>query len=94
MKQVIITILGVLLIILLILVIINLLGYHFNKNFLNDFVHFNKEQCIESKYPTYYNHSGIAGCIFWMREDYLQKIQSWRNLFKKDEIYCSQKYKK
>lgn len=88
MKKIIITTLGLLLIVLLALLIINLLGYHFNKQFFS----FNRQQCVEQEYPTYYHHSGIEGCIFWMREDYLQKTQGWRNLFKKDDVYCNQKY--
>ena len=88
MKKIIITTLGLLLIILLALIIIRLLGYHFNK----DFISFNKQRCIEEEYSTYYHHSGIEGCVFWMREDYIGKTQSWRELFKKDEAYCSQKY--
>jgi hypothetical protein len=88
----IITTLGLLLIILLALIIIRLLGYQFNKNFISDSLNFNKQQCIEKEYPTYYNHSGIAGCVFWMREDYLGKTQSWRTLFKRDDAYCIQKY--
>jgi|SRR3989344_5803357 len=93
MKKIIITTLGLLLITLFALLIIRLLGYQFNKNFISDFLSFNKQQCIEKKYPTYYNHSGIEGCVFWMRDDYLGKTQSWRELFKKDDAYCSRKYK-
>ena len=69
-----------------------MLGYHFNKNFINEYVSFNKQKCIEQEYPTYYNHSGIEGCIFWTREGYLSKTQSWYTLFEKDDAYCNQKY--
>jgi hypothetical protein len=27
-----------------------------------------------------------------MRNDYLEKTQSWKNLFKRDDEYCKQKY--
>jgi len=90
--KIIIAIMGTLLIIFLVLVIINLLGYHFNKSFVSEFMSFNKQQCINAEYPTYYHHSGIAGCIFWMRADYLEKTQNWQNLFKRDDAYCNQKY--
>lgn len=66
-----------------------LLGYKFNKDFLS----FNRQQCIDREFPTYDNHSGIEGCIFWMRNDYLEKTQSWNTLFKRDDNYCDQKYK-
>ncbi len=93
MKKIIITTtLGLLLIVLLVLMIIRLLGYQFNKNFISDSLSFNKQQCIEREYPTYNQHSGIAGCIFWMRSDYLEKTQGWQNLFKRDDVYCNQKY--
>jgi hypothetical protein len=85
-------ILGVLLIILLVLIIFGLLGYHYNKNFISDYMSFDKQQCIDTEYPTYYHHSGIAGCIFWMRADYLEKNQNWQSLFKRDDAYCNQKY--
>lgn len=94
LKKIIITTLGLLLIILLALIIIRLLGYQYNKGFVKEFFSFNREQCIEQEYPTYYHHSGIEGCIFWMREDYLQKEQGWHNLFQRDDAYCSQKYEK
>ena len=93
MNKIITTILGLLLIVLLVLIIISLLGYHFNKNFISDYLSFNKRQCIAQEYPTYYHHSGIEGCVFWMRENYLQKTQFWSSLFKRDDTYCSQEYK-
>ncbi len=55
--------------ILLVLLILNLLGFKFNKNFFD----FNKKECIEKEFTTRLGHSGIQGCIFWMRHDDLQK---------------------
>lgn len=60
--------------IILVLVIIKLLGYSFNKDF---FTAFNQDQCIQREYPTYVGHSGIAGCLFWSRSDYLQQRDGW-----------------
>lgn len=92
MKKVFLILSGSLLLVLVLLIIIRLLGYNFNKEFVKDFIDYNRKQCIIDEYPTYSNHSGIAGCIFWMREGYLQKTQSWRDQFKEDDVYCSQKY--
>jgi hypothetical protein len=78
-----------LILVILFLVMMQLLGYRFNKEFLS----FNRQQCINKEYPTYNNHSGIEGCIFWMRNDYLEKSRSWASLFNRDENYCDQKYK-
>ena len=89
MKKVPLIIVGAILVTILFLLMMQLLGYKFNKKFIN----FDRKQCIEQEYPTYYHHSGIEGCIFWMRHNYLEKTQSWENLFKRDDAYCDQKYK-
>lgn len=90
MKKILITIASIILLIILFLVMMMLLGYKFNKQFIS----FNREQCIEEEYPTYEQHPGIEGCIFWMRHDYLEKEESWTTLFKRDDDYCNQKYKR
>jgi len=59
-----------------------LLGYQFNKDYT---ILFNKQDCIESD-------SRIDGCIFWMRNDYLEKTQAWSSLYIKDDAYCSEQY--
>lgn len=93
MKKAFLILISIILLVMSFLIIMKLLGYSYNKNFIKDFLSFNKQECIKSEYPTYENHSGIAGCIFWMREDYLQKTQSWKAQFKEDSVYCNQKYK-
>jgi len=70
--------------------IMHLLGYKINKEYFA----YDRERCIEEEYPTYYHHSGIEGCIFWMRNDYLEKKQSWRSQFSIDTEYCNSKYNK
>jgi hypothetical protein len=82
----------ILLVILLTLMIIKLFGLNLNKNYINEVLNFDQQQCIEQEYSTFYHHSGIAGCIFWMRSDYLEKSENWASLFERDETYCSQKY--
>lgn len=92
MKKIIITTIALLLIVLLALIIIRLLGYQFNKSFISESLSFNKQQCIDTEYPTYDQHSGIAGCVFWMRANYLERTQNWHDLFTRDDAYCNQKY--
>ena len=89
MKKILLTIGGIIILIILFLLMMMMLGYKFNKQFIS----FNKNKCIEEEYPTYYHHSGIEGCIFWMRHDYIEKEQSWQTLFKRDDAYCTSKYK-
>ncbi|MBI2017445.1 hypothetical protein HYS92_00180 [Candidatus Daviesbacteria bacterium] len=79
---------GLSLFILLWIVILRLLGFQLNK----DFFTFNQQQCIEKEYPTYPNHSGIAGCVFWSRHDDLESKQNWQALFQRDDAYCKQTY--
>lgn len=79
---------GMTLLALLWVVIIRLLGFQLNREFFT----FNKEQCIAKEYPTYYHHSGIEGCIFWSRNDYLENRENWKSLFHRDDQYCEQKY--
>ena len=74
--------------ILLVLIILKLMGYSFNK----DYFSFDKQQCIASEDETRAGHSGIQECIFWMRNDYLEKTQSWKDEFAKDTDYCNEKY--
>ena len=88
MKKTYFILLGLLLLVITFLIAMKLVGYSFNKQFLT----YNRQQCIDAEYPTYYHHSGIAGCVFWMRNDYLEKTQSWGSLFKRDDTYCKQKY--
>ncbi|MCX6744563.1 MAG: hypothetical protein NTX82_03495 [Candidatus Parcubacteria bacterium] len=83
MKKFILITISSLLIIILALLIVRLLGYSFNKDFLS----FNKQQCISK------NQREIEGCTFWMRVNYLEKTQGWADLFKKEDAYCSEKYK-
>jgi len=74
------------------LIVIKMLGYSFNKDFASTLFTFNKQQCIATEYPTYIDHSGIEGCVFWMRNDYLEKTQLWAGQFKKDDAYCDSEY--
>lgn len=49
------------------------------------------QSCVLNEYPTYYHHSGIAGCVFWMRHNDLEKKEVWINDFKQKEAsrtYC------
>lgn len=52
------------------------------------------QSCVLNEYPTYAGHSGIAGCVFWMRHNDKEKKELWSNQFKQqeDEEYCSNKY--
>jgi hypothetical protein len=86
MKKIILITIGLLFIILLIVIIIRLLGYSLNKEYFS----FNRQECIDREYPTYYHHSGIEGCIFWVRADYLEKSQEWAKQFVRDDEYCNQ----
>jgi len=87
-KKILLIVTCILILIILFLVMMMLLGYKFNKQFIS----FNRNECIEKEYPTYNQHSGIQGCIFWMRHDYLEKTQSWQTLFERDDAYCDLKY--
>ena len=89
MKKTLLIIVGIMILIILFLLMMTMLGYKFNKEFIS----FNRQQCIEKEYPTYYHHSGIEGCIFWMRHNYLEKEQSWQTLFKRNDVYCDLQYK-
>jgi hypothetical protein len=80
---------GLTLLILGWIAIVRLLGFQINKEF---FIPFDKQQCIEKEYPTYQNHPGIAGCIFWSRHDDLELKQNWRALYQRDDDYCSETY--
>ncbi len=88
LKNIYFTFVGLSILVLIILAILTLLGYKFNKQFFS----YSRQDCINQEYPTYYHHSGIAGCIFWMRQDYLKKEQSWESTFVKDEEYCKLQY--
>jgi len=79
-------------IVLMFLLIMKLLGYNYNKDFLGEFVSFDKQKCIETEYPTYENHGGIEGCVFWAREYHLKTTQEWQASFTRDDEYCEQEY--
>lgn len=52
------------------------------------------QSCVLNEYPTYTNHSGIQGCVYWMRADDLEKKEVWSAQFKEieDQAYCKEKY--
>ena len=52
------------------------------------------QSCVLNEYPTYTNHSGIQGCVYWMRADDLEKKEVWSAQFKEveDQTYCKEKY--
>jgi hypothetical protein len=91
-RRLFITLAYLLVFVLLVVIVMRLLGYHFNKDYFKELASFNRQECAVNEYPTYEGHSGIQGCVFWMRSDYLERTQSWRTLFKRDDVYCSQKY--
>ena len=74
------------------IVIIRLLGYEYNKNYLHEFLSYNKTECDAREYPTSPGHSGIQGCVFWMRNNYIERIQGWFASFRRDSNYCDSKY--
>lgn len=66
--------------------------FEINLDELNDAI---EEQylCVQNEYPTYNRHSGIAGCVFWTRNDYLEKHEVWINEYKAQEAdatYCNE----
>ena len=79
---------GILVLVFLSLQIVKLLGYKFNKEFFS----YNQQECVDREMPTYYHHPGIEGCIFWVRNNYLEKQQNWQNDFQRDDTYCDEKY--
>jgi len=52
------------------------------------------QSCVLNEYPTYTNHSGIQGCVYWMRADDLEKKEVWSAQFKEveDQAYCKEEY--
>ena len=60
------------------------LGYKFNK----EVVTFDKEQCIADHLEMRNGKSGIKGCVFWMRDDGLQKTEQWSQQYDSDEDGC------
>ena len=89
MKKIFFILFGILFLIIMFLFTMKMLGYNFNKKFLS----FNRQQCINDEFSTSFHHSGIEGCMFWMRHNFLEKEQNWQSLFKRDNDYCNQKYK-
>jgi hypothetical protein len=66
------------------LFIMGMLGYQFNKKYFS----YDRQECIST------NNSDIEGCVFWMRNSHLIKIQDWPEKFQKyeDENYCKKEY--
>lgn len=84
LKNIYIATFSVLVLLILFLFAMSQLGYEFNQNFFT----FDRKQCIAENFETKLGRSGIEGCIFWMRNNSLEKTQNWEQAWQQDEDGC------
>lgn len=60
-------------------IILNLLGYKFDKSYVG----YSQKSCLENL-----SESQLEGCVFWSRNNYLEKQESWESHFERDDKYC------